>query len=111
MAQGGIVATNYELMQFLQAFMRGQLFSENHLTHPDFRRIQFIPLKYGSGMMQLKIPRILSPFVPAPEIIGHSGSSGSFAFYCPSKDVFITGTINQLQHRPFAVIYRTIDKV
>ena len=111
MAQGGIVATNHELMQFLQAFMRGHLFSKNHLAHPNFRRIQFIPLKYGSGMMQLKIPRILSPFVPAPEIIGHSGSSGSFAFYCPSKDVFITGTINQLQHRPFAVIYRTINKV
>ena len=111
MAQGGIVSTNYELMQFLQAFMKGQLFSKNHLTNPNFRRIQFILLKYGSGMMQLKIPRILSPFVPAPEIIGHSGSSGSFAFYCLSKNIFITGTINQIEHRPFAVIYRTINKV
>ena len=111
MAQGGIVSTNNELMQFLQAFFRGKLFSEKHIANPVFRRIQFIPLKYGSGMMQLKIPRIFSPCLPAPEIIGHSGASGSFAFYCPSKDVVITGTINQIQHRPFEAIYRVIDKL
>ena len=111
MAQGGIVSTNNELMQFLQAFFRGKLFSEKHIANPVFRRIQFIPLKYGSGMIQLKIPPIFSPCLPAPEIIGHSGASGSFAFYCPSKDVFITGTINQIQHRPFEAIYRVIDKL
>lgn len=110
MAQGGIVSTNNELMQFLRAFFGGKLFSQKHITDPTFRPIQFVPLKYGSGMMQLKIPRILSPFVPAPEIIGHSGVSGSFAFYCPSKDVFVTGTINQIKHRPFEVIYRAINK-
>ena len=46
MAQGGIVSTNNELMQFLQAFFRGKLFSEKHIANPVFRRIQFIPLKY-----------------------------------------------------------------
>lgn len=111
MAQGGIISTNKELMRFLQAFFGGELFSKEHITDPTFRPIQFVPLKYGSGMMQLKIPRILSPFIPAPEIIGHSGASGSFAFYCPSKDVFVTGTINQVKHRPFEVIYRSIDRV
>lgn len=49
--------------------------------------------------MRVKMPRIMSPFMPAPEIIGHSGSSGSFAFYCPSKQVYIVGTLNQTEKK------------
>ncbi len=49
--------------------------------------------------------RLMSPLFPAPEIIGHSGSSGTFAFYCPSKNLFITGTINQMNKQPFPLIY------
>lgn len=49
--------------------------------------------------------RLMSPLFPAPEIIGHSGSTGTFAFYCPSKDLFITGTINQMNKQPFPLIY------
>lgn len=109
-AQGGIVATNAELMKFTQAFFCGRLFDEKHIASPTFRPIQFVPMKYGSGMMQLAVPRILSPFVPAPEIRGHSGSTGSFAYYCPSRKIFITGTINQLKYRPYGIIYRSLQK-
>ncbi len=111
-AQGGIVATNRELMIFLQAFFGGKLFDPKHIESPTFRRIQFFPIKYGSGMMQMAISRLFSPFVAAPEIIGHSGSTGSFAFYCPSKQIFITGTINQVKGfgRPFRLIYRILSR-
>ena len=30
------------------------------------------------------------------ELIGHSGHSGSFAFYYPHKDLFFVGDVNQL---------------
>jgi D-alanyl-D-alanine carboxypeptidase len=46
--------------------------------------------------MRIKLPRIFSPFKEFPELIGHSGLSGAFAFYCPSRDVFLAGTVNQL---------------
>jgi D-alanyl-D-alanine carboxypeptidase len=49
--------------------------------------------------MRLKLPRIFSPFKPVPELIGHSGISGAFAFYCPENDMHITGTVNQI-HDP-----------
>lgn len=111
MAQGGIMATNTELMSFLQAFFEGTLFDVEHTKDPIFRPIQFIPMKYGSGMMQLAIPRLLCPFIPAPEIRGHSGVTGSFAFYCPSKQVFITGTINQMKLKPYSIIYKLLASI
>jgi hypothetical protein len=30
------------------------------------------------------------------ELIGHSGSTGSFAFYYPSKELFFVGDVNQM---------------
>lgn len=30
------------------------------------------------------------------ELIGHTGSTGSFAFYYPLKDLFIVGDVNQM---------------
>ena len=60
--QGGIVATNRELMTFIRAFFTGRLFAKSHIQQPTFRPIQFRPLKYGSGMMQLTISSFMSLF-------------------------------------------------
>jgi hypothetical protein len=57
----------------------------------------FFPLQYGIGIMKFQLPRIFSPFKAMPVLIGHSGLSGSFSFYCPEKDVFLCGTINQIK--------------
>ena len=103
-----MIRTNTELMAVLRAFFNGGLFDPAHITDPVFRPIQFVPLRYGSGMMRLAVPRVLSPLVPAPEIVGHSGTTGSFAFYCPSKDAYVCGTINQIARRPFDVVYRML---
>ena len=104
-ASGGLISSNSELMIFIRSFFEGILFDINHLKNPTFRPIQFFPLKYGNGMMQVRMSRVMSPFFPAPTLIGHSGSSGSFAYYCPNKKVYITGTINQIKARPFPLIY------
>ena len=107
--QGGIVATNRELMTFIRAFFTGRLFAKSHIQQPTFRPIQFRPLKYGSGMMQLTISSFMSLFFGgAHEIRGQSGITGSFAFYCPEKDVFVTGTFNQTKKRPYPTIFRAI---
>jgi hypothetical protein len=31
-------------------------------------------------------------------LIGHSGSTGSFAFYYPYKDLFFVGDVNQMSN-------------
>lgn len=105
-ASGGIVSTAQDTMKFLKSFYTGKLFNESYLSMLyQWNRIQWYPMEYGIGMMRCKMSRFMSPFLPAPEIIGHSGSFGTFAFYCPSKNLFITGTINQIKKNHFQLIY------
>lgn len=96
---GGIVSTAHESMVFLRAFFSGALFPQKYLDDMQSWNKIFFPLEYGIGIMRFKLPRIFSPFKPTPEFIGHSGLSGSFAYYCPDKDVYFTGTVNQV-HKP-----------
>jgi len=62
----------------------------------------FFPLRYGYGLMYFKLPRYFW-FTPLPEFVGHSGSTGAFAFACPSRSLYITGTLNQVSSpaKPF----------
>ncbi|WP_105616341.1 serine hydrolase domain-containing protein [Vallitalea okinawensis] len=108
-ASGGIISDADDLIRFLKAFYRGNLFPRKYITDNNWHRIQWFPLEYSMGMMRCKMSRVMSPFIPAPEILGHSGSTGSFAFYCPSKKVYIAGTLNQVKKNPFQLIYRMLN--
>lgn len=88
-SDGGIVSTAAENMTFLKAFFKGQLFSINHFKEMYHWNRVFYPFKYGMGIARFK-------FFGTYELLGHPGASGSFAFYCPKKDAYITGTINQI---------------
>lgn len=93
---GGIVSTASESMIFLKAFFDGTFFPQSRLKElQQWNRI-FFPLEYGVGLMRFKLPRVFSPFKPFPELIGHSGLSGAFAFYCPELETFMAGTVNQI---------------
>jgi CubicO group peptidase (beta-lactamase class C family) len=93
---GGIVSTAKESMTFLRAFFSEKLFPIAYLPELKAWNKIFFPLQYGTGMARFKMPWIFSPFQPLPEIIGHSGLSGAFADYCPEKDMYLTGTVNQI---------------
>jgi len=93
---GGIVSTAKETMIFLRAFFNGQFFPREYLRELFIWNKIFFPLEYGLGVARFKLPRIFSPFKPIPELIGHSGLSGAFAYYCPEKDLYLTGTVNQI---------------
>ena len=95
---GGIVSNSQELLIFLKGFFNGTYFPVAYLEEmKDFNPIMF-PLENGVGMMRIKLPRIFSPFKAIPICYGHSGLSGAFAFYCPEKEVYITGTVNQISN-------------
>ncbi|QGU04294.1 serine hydrolase domain-containing protein [Corynebacterium comes] len=108
-ASGGVVSTANDLMTFIRAFHTGQIFDHAHIQDPQLRRIQHRPLRYGSGMMAMSLPKALSPLVPAPLILGHTGVHGAFAFYCPSRSAFIAGSITSIVTSPFDLIYRYLD--
>jgi D-alanyl-D-alanine carboxypeptidase len=112
-SDGGIVSTADESMQFLRAFFRGSLFPAEYLPEMQQWRRIFWPLQYGTGMAKFQLPRIFSPFKPMPAFIGHSGLSGAFAFYVPSHDIYLTGTVNQI-HKPgtsFRLLLKLVSKI
>lgn len=90
-----IVSNAGDQMAFLQAFFGGYFYPKEQLLAPGQWNRIFFPFKYGMGMQQFSLPRILSPFKPFPQMMGHAGSTGSFAFYVPQKDLYMTGTVNQ----------------
>lgn len=98
-ASGGAVSTASELMIFLRAFFKGQLFDNTIFNElHNYRKLQATmgPIYYGAGYMQIPLKGMLTGFKDKGELIGHSGATGSFAFYYPERDLFIVGNTSQI---------------
>ena len=94
-ASGGGITTARELMVFLKAFWSGKLFDAAIFEKLAlFNRLQlsFYPICYAGGYMRIDVGY---PFMSKKELLGHSGSTGSFAFYSPAQDLFFVGDVNQ----------------
>jgi len=106
---GAIISTAKEQVQFLKALFEGKIFQETKTLEwmQQWNKI-FFPLEYGYGLMRYKLPRFMSPFTPIPAFIGHSGASGSFAFFCPEQDFYTAGTFNQINKpsAPFSLLLK-----
>lgn len=107
---GGIVSTLADSLRFLRAFFDGELFDQAHLTPMQSWHPLFFPMEYGYGLMRFKLPRAMTLFRYSPELVGHSGSSGSFAFYAPHEQLYIAGTFNQFEKpsRPFQFMLKAV---
>jgi D-alanyl-D-alanine carboxypeptidase len=104
-----IISTAKDQMTFLKAFFNGYFFPKESLHELEKWNNVFFPFKYGIGIQKFHLPRILSPFKPVPDMIGHSGSTGSVAFCIPDMNLYITGTVNQ-QASP-NVAFQTMIKI
>jgi len=104
-----IISTAKDQMTFIKSFFSGYFFPKERLHELEKWNNVFFPFKYGIGIQKFSMPRILSPFHPVPDMIGHCGSTGSVAFYVPDMSLYITGTINQ-QARP-NIAFQTMIKI
>lgn len=98
-ASGGCITTARELMIFIKAFFGGKLFSKtifDQLSIYNKLQISKGPIYYGGGYMQIPLDGLTTFFMGKGELLGHCGSTGSFAFYYPIKDLFIVGDVNQM---------------
>jgi CubicO group peptidase (beta-lactamase class C family) len=98
-ASGGCVSTAKELITFSKAFWEGSLFDKKIFERLCiYRKVQMNkgPICYGGGYMQIPLNTPLTLFMGKGELLGHSGSTGSFAFYYPEKDLHFTGDMSQL---------------
>lgn len=97
-ADGGMVSTAPQLLQFTAAFFAGALFPKAYLDEMQvFRPLSLLfPMQAGVGIQRLQLPWWLDPFRRAPPLLGHIGLSGAVALHCPRRQVSIAGTVNQL---------------
>lgn len=98
-ASGGCITTTQELMILIKAFFGGKLFSKSIFSCLSiYNKLQASmgPIYYGGGYMQIPLDGLVNLYMGEGELLGHSGSTGSFAFYYPIKDLFFVGDVNQI---------------
>jgi len=96
---GGLVSNSSESLTFIQSFMQGNLFPISYLDELQKWNSIFFPLKAGVGLLKFELPWLMNPFGTRHSLVGHSGISGAFAFYSPTANLYLTGTINQLNNQ------------
>ena len=119
---GDLISTVDDMLSFMRSLVRGEVFDDPAtlgLMMGRWNTFGFSlnpvrlspgwPIEYGMGMMRFKIPRLFSPLRSVPAVMGHSGATGSWLFYCEELDVLLAGTVNQLSAG--AVPFRFIPKV
>jgi CubicO group peptidase (beta-lactamase class C family) len=86
------------MLLFLESFFNGTYFPKSYINDLQVWNRIFFPMQSGIGIHRFKLPWIFNPFGTIPELIGHSGLSGALAYYSPDKNLFITGTVNQIAY-------------
>lgn len=112
-ADGGIVSTAEEMIVFLKALNEGRIITRGtlKLMH-QWHKLQF-PLEYGFGTMYFKLPWLLTAVMKVPPLWGHSGSTGSFLYYSEDLNVYMAGTIDQVdaKSKPFSLMLRAMKAI
>ena len=95
-AGGGLVSTAGDLNRFQQALFTGEIISEATLEEMQNWIPETRGMEYGSGLRKISFKKLF-PVLPDLAVVGHSGITGSFMYYCPELDVFLAGTLNQTE--------------
>jgi hypothetical protein len=67
------------------------------------------PIEYGIGVMRFRLPRLFTPATPMPSVLGHTGSTGCWLFFCPELDVLLAGSVGEATAG--AVPFKTVPKI
>lgn len=119
----GINSTAGDTIAFLRKLARNEVFQKEETfacMQANWNRFNFPmdhaalrspgwPIEYGLGLMRFQLPRIFTSLKLLPTVIGHTGSTGCWLFWCPKMDMFFSGTVNEVSAG--AVPYRVVPKV
>ncbi|MBW2674306.1 MAG: hypothetical protein JRD89_12995 [Deltaproteobacteria bacterium] len=97
----------------MKALNEGRLVRKDtlKLMH-DWHKLHF-PLQYGYGTMYFALPRFINIVAKMPPLWGHSGSTGSFLYYCEDLDLYMAGSINltESNSKPFRLMLRVMKAI
>lgn len=92
------------LHEVLEALNTGKLINRSSYEAMQ----QWVPesrgMEYGYGLRKFRL-RGLFPLLPDLTLIGHSGSTGSYMYYCPELEVYLAGTFNQTAYLKEHVVF------
>ena len=109
-ADGGMVSTADEMVGLLRALKQGRLIRQDTLAMMHAWRRWKFPVRLGLGTIYLALPLPLAKLTGMPRMWGHSGSTGAFLYYVPDVDLFVAGTVGQIesQLKPFMLVWKVI---
>lgn len=119
----GIYSSVADMITFMRGLMSGNVFQNSDTfsaMQSNWYRFGFPmdraairspswPVEYGIGLMRFRLPRLFTPTAPMPAVLGHTGSTGCWLFYCPKLDTFLAGSVDEVTAG--AVPFRTIPKI
>lgn len=112
-AGGGLISTNHDLITFMKALVGGELVSAETWHEMTNYVNESKGTYYGFGLRKWVLKELF-PTLPDLTLIGHSGSTSSFMYYCPELDAYFVGSFNQVEmvknHISFLVkVLTTLD--
>ena len=93
---GGLVATTQDLITFLEAFNKDEIVTKTTRLAMQNWRYETEGMDYGFGIRKVSMKAVTGADTNV-QLIGHSGSTAAFVWYCPQLDTYISGTLNQLE--------------
>jgi len=102
-AGGGLISTSEDLVKYQEALFSGKIISDKTLTKMQNWVPETHGMEYGFGLRKITLKKLF-PTLPDLTIIGHSGSTASFMYYCPELDVYLAGTLNQTEEVKNSVV-------
>lgn len=120
----GVYTTASDAIAFFRSLTRNQIFQNpgsfqkmqanwNRFGMPTDKaalRAPGWPIEYGLGMMRFQLPRLFSGLRRLPAVVGHTGSPGSWLFWCEEMDLFMAGSVDEVSAGaiPYRVAPETI---
>ncbi|MFH6604502.1 serine hydrolase domain-containing protein [Maribacter algicola] len=93
---GGLVSTTQDLITFLEAYNTNKLVKKNTRHAMQQWVDETVGMEYGYGIRKVSFTTLFDNDTNL-EVIGHTGSTASFLWYCPQLDTYVSGTLNQLE--------------
>lgn len=100
---GGLVATTKDLIRFLEAFNKNKIVKNDTRLQMQNWEPETYGMDYGFGVRKVSFKKLMNQNTNLT-VIGHSGSTASFLWYCPQTDTYVSGTLNQTEANKNALL-------